>query len=166
MTGSSADAPTAYSQPPSRSFPVPSTSQPAMCDLAGPSSSWTRRPARRRQSGASWGLKQIWQTGKPRREAPLDSWTGWRHGAAGSGDPAGNAMRRFGAALLLATLAGCATGPMLDNPIRVGDAVPAACENPILIYPARAPGEGYAEVFDRVLDVVDDYFPIAYATRY
>lgn len=75
-------------------------------------------------------------------------------------------MRRFGAALLLATLAGCATGPMLDNPIRVGDAVPAACENPILIYPARAPGEGYAEVFDRVLDVVDDYFPIAYANRY
>jgi len=76
-------------------------------------------------------------------------------------------MRRFGAACLLATLAGCATGPMLDNPIRVdGDAVPAACENPILIYPSRAPGEGYAEVFDRVLDVVDDYFPIAYANRY
>jgi len=77
-------------------------------------------------------------------------------------------MRRLGAACLLAVLpAGCATGPLLDNPLPVpGDAVPAACENPILIYPGRVPGEGYAELFDKVLDVVDDYFPIAYANRY
>jgi len=84
------------------------------------------------------------------------------------GTERGDAMRLVGAACLLALLpAGCATGPLLDNPMAVpGDAVPAACENPILMYPGRAPGEGYAELFDQVLDVVDDYFPIAYANRY
>ena len=29
-----------------------------------------------------------------------------------------------------------------------------------------APGEAYADLFDQVLDAVDDYFPIAYANRY
>ena len=77
-------------------------------------------------------------------------------------------MRRLRAACLLAMLpAGCATGPLLDNPLPVpGDTNPAACENPILINPHQAPGQGYANLFDQVLDVVDDYFPLAYMNRY
>jgi hypothetical protein len=77
-------------------------------------------------------------------------------------------MRRLGAACLLAILpAGCMTGPLQDNPTYVpGDAPAAPCENPVLLYPNRPPGEAYAELFDRVLDAVDDYFPIAYANRY
>lgn len=80
-------------------------------------------------------------------------------------------MRRVGAACLVAVLlAGCSsmTGPLQENPTYVpGDAAAAIpCENPVLLYPNRPPGEAYAELFDRVLDAVDDYFPIAYSNRY
>jgi hypothetical protein len=76
-------------------------------------------------------------------------------------------MRRLPLACLLALLpAGCATGPLLDNPLKVPGAGPkAVCpEGAVLVQPL--PGESYPEVFDRVLDAVDDYFPIAYANRY
>lgn len=77
-------------------------------------------------------------------------------------------MRRLPLACLLAFLpAGCATGPLLDNPFRVPGAVvappadaadAAVCE--------VGPGTTYPELFDAVLDAVADYFPIAYANRY
>ena len=81
-------------------------------------------------------------------------------------------MRRLRAACLLAMLpAGCAsTGPLLDNPALIPEtvAVPdGQIENPVLIHPA--PGgvvSSYPEVFDAVLGVIDDYFPIAYSNRY
>jgi len=78
-------------------------------------------------------------------------------------------MRRLWLACLVAVLAaGCGmTGPLQDNPTYVpGDGPAVPCENPVLLYPNRPPGEAYAELFDRVLDAVDDYFPIAYANRY
>jgi hypothetical protein len=77
-------------------------------------------------------------------------------------------MGRLRAVCLMAVLpAGCMTGPLQDNPTLVpGDVAAVPCENPVLLYPNRPPGEAYAELFDRVLDVVDDYFPIAYANRY
>ena len=77
-------------------------------------------------------------------------------------------MRRMRAALLLALMpAGCMTGPLFDNPMRIDAGLePAACENPVLVFPGQPGPEAYAEVFDKVLDVVDDYFPIAFATRY
>jgi hypothetical protein len=78
-------------------------------------------------------------------------------------------VRRIQAAILLAGLIplGCMTGPRFDNPMHIDQGpTPAVCENPILIYP-RVPGrEAYAEVFDRVVGVVDDYFQIEYANRY
>lgn len=76
-------------------------------------------------------------------------------------------MRRLPLACLLALLpAGCATGPLLDNPFRVpapvvlpgAEADPATCQ--------VGPGTTYPELFDAVLDAVADYFPIAYANRY
>lgn len=74
-------------------------------------------------------------------------------------------MRRLRSACLLALLpAGCVTGPRADNPLHINQAE-CACENPVLVFPGRA-GDAYAEVFDRVLDVVDDHFSIAYANRY
>lgn len=77
-------------------------------------------------------------------------------------------MRRLPLACLLALLpAGCATGPLLDNPVRLPGAnvaAPADAEPGVLIEPG--PGWTYPELFDAVLDAVDDYFPIAYANRY
>jgi hypothetical protein len=74
-------------------------------------------------------------------------------------------MRRLPLACLLALLpAGCATGPLLDNPLRLPG--PAGAANADGIVVAAGPGRTYPEVFDAVLDAVDDYFPIANANRY
>jgi hypothetical protein len=60
-------------------------------------------------------------------------------------------------------LGGCATGPLLENPLlfRTDKTVPV--ENPVFV---PQPPAAYARVFEKVLDVLDDYFPIAYAGRY
>ncbi|HVK15116.1 MAG TPA: hypothetical protein VM597_40630 [Gemmataceae bacterium] len=75
-------------------------------------------------------------------------------------------MSRLRVAGLLALLlpAGCMTGPRVDNPLLVHGPV-AGCDDAVLLAPDQA-GEAYAAVFDRVLDVVDDHFPIQYANRY
>jgi hypothetical protein len=76
-------------------------------------------------------------------------------------------MRRLAAACLLAILpAGCMTTWLSDDSAYVPPGADGPCENPVLLYPTHPPGEAYAALFDRVLDVVDDYFPIAYANRY
>jgi len=60
---------------------------------------------------------------------------------------------------------GCATVPPLDNPamIRPGDSDP---ENPVLLSPGQPTPEGYAEVYERVITALDDYFDIKPASRY
>jgi len=72
-------------------------------------------------------------------------------------------MRRCGClvwvgAMALATC-GCATGPLLDNPGILRPAV----ENPV--YVPLGP-QSYGTVFEKVIDIVDEYFEIAYANRY
>lgn len=57
------------------------------------------------------------------------------------------------------------SGPLFDNPMRLPDNG-AACENPVLLFSNNNARRTYAEVFDQVLDVVDDHFAIAYANRY
>lgn len=74
-------------------------------------------------------------------------------------------MRR----ILLATVAalataGCATGPLADNPVRVGQ--PFVVENPVLVAPGEPGPAAYAEVFEGVLSVLSAEFEIAYANRY
>src|SRR5262245_43965999 len=54
---------------------------------------------------------------------------------------------------------GCMSGPLLDNPARVR----AAADNPAFL-PMGPPA--YGLVFEKVYDVVDDYFEISYANRY
>jgi hypothetical protein len=64
---------------------------------------------------------------------------------------------------LAVCLGGCAAGPLVENPLplRADRATPT--ENPV--YLPQGP-MAYARVFEKVLDVVDDYFDIAYANRY
>jgi hypothetical protein len=76
-------------------------------------------------------------------------------------------MRRLVAVCLLTFLpAGCTSTWLSDDSAYVPPGAEAPCENPVLLLPNFPPGEGYAELFDQVLDAVDDYFPIAYANRY
>jgi len=77
-------------------------------------------------------------------------------------------MRRLllalGAAALPAMLGGCvASGPLLDNPVLIKPDVDPKVENPIYV-PLGPPA--YNTVFEKVLDVVDDYFEVSYANRY
>ena len=67
------------------------------------------------------------------------------------------------ALLLFAT--GCASGPQADNPVWLRPGA-QAIENPILIAPGEPKPFAYAEEFEKILDVLDDYFVIAYANRY
>jgi hypothetical protein len=59
---------------------------------------------------------------------------------------------------------GCASGPLQDNPLFVrGSAKPLCVDNPVYIPTGPA---AYAVVFEKVLDVVDDFFEISYSNRY
>ena len=59
---------------------------------------------------------------------------------------------------------GCASTPQLDNPLLVRPGF-APVDNSILI-PGQPTPEGYAEIYDRVIDALDDYFVIKPTSRY
>jgi hypothetical protein len=64
---------------------------------------------------------------------------------------------------MLVFLSGCASGPLLDNPgIYFAGAAPTI-ENPIYV-PLGPPS--YGQVFEKVLDVMSEYFEIADYHRY
>ena len=65
--------------------------------------------------------------------------------------------------MLLST--GCLSTPPSDNPLLLRP-VMGEMENPVLIKPGQPSPTAYAQVFEKVLNVIDDYFEIAYANRY
>lgn len=60
-------------------------------------------------------------------------------------------------------LAGCSTGPLQENPVFLRPDLLIPQENPLYI--PQGP-DAYDKVFQKALDVVDDFFEIAYANRY
>jgi hypothetical protein len=66
------------------------------------------------------------------------------------------------AAALTALAGGCASGPLADNPVMVRPGTPAV-DNPVYI-PLGPPS--YGVVFEKVLDIVSEYFEVSYANRY
>jgi hypothetical protein len=73
------------------------------------------------------------------------------------------AAGRWAGALALACAAGCVGRPLLDNPIFVQAEPTGPCPNPVFL--ALGPPD-YAVVFEKTLDVLDDYFEIMLASRY
>lgn len=71
---------------------------------------------------------------------------------------------RLGCAAALG-VTGCATAPPLDNPVHVRHS-PDAIENPALVSPGVPTAVSYREVFEKCVDVVDDYFEILSANPY
>ncbi len=57
---------------------------------------------------------------------------------------------------------GCMSGPLVENPGRVGGN-PEPCANPVYLPQGNA---AYGDVFEHVIDVINDYFEIAYSFRY
>lgn len=84
------------------------------------------------------------------------------------GVSSGERMLRLRVILLLGLLptVGCMSGPLFNNPMKVNADGNCECENPVLINPRTTSATAYAETFDKVLEVVDDFFPIAYSNRY
>ncbi len=66
------------------------------------------------------------------------------------------------AAVVILT-AGCSTGPLQENPVLIRPDLVVPQENPLYI--PQGPG-AYPRVFEKVLDVVDDIWEIAYSNRY
>src|SRR5262245_1457535 len=60
--------------------------------------------------------------------------------------------------------AGCYSVPPLDNPVLVRPA--SVEENPIVVAPGTPDRNSYAEVYERVLNVLDDDFDLKPSTRY
>jgi hypothetical protein len=67
---------------------------------------------------------------------------------------------------LAALAGGCATGPLIDNPVHVTTDRNAVLPNPLVVAPDPSGPEAYATVFECVLDIIDDLFEIAYENRY
>lgn len=61
--------------------------------------------------------------------------------------------------------AGCMTGPLQDNPIFVRPDPSITVANPIWV-PSLGVEGAYPKVFERVLDILSDYFEIRWASRY
>lgn len=66
-------------------------------------------------------------------------------------------------AWMAALLAGCAVKPLTDNPILIRPNPAITVDNPVFVPQGPL---AYGAVFEKVLDILDDYFEIAYANRY
>src|SRR5688572_16926997 len=66
-------------------------------------------------------------------------------------------------ALAAALLTGCAVKPLTDNPILIRPDPNIVVDNPVFIPQGPL---AYGVVFEKVLDILDDYFEIAYYNRY
>jgi len=85
-------------------------------------------------------------------------------GAPGDGMGIMGQMNLAGWTTALALLAGgCASGPLLDNPAILRPDPTVTVENPVYV-PLGPPS--YNPVFEKVLDIVSDYFEPAYVNRY
>ena len=61
---------------------------------------------------------------------------------------------------------GCLTKPPVDNPVLVRSGGGECIENPILVSPGQPTPASYREVFEKALDVIDDYFELQSANPY
>jgi hypothetical protein len=75
------------------------------------------------------------------------------------------AVRAALIACALAPAAGCLSAPPMDNPALIRHNADGF-ENPILVSPGQPTAESYREVFEKCVDVLDDYFDIQYANPY
>jgi hypothetical protein len=66
-------------------------------------------------------------------------------------------------AVVAAVSGGCVSGTILENPGLIQSDPAVVVENPVWLPPG--PG-AYGQVFEKAIDIIDDYFEIAYANRY
>src|SRR5471030_777346 len=64
----------------------------------------------------------------------------------------------------IALAGGCASVAPLENPVMVKPK--PSCENPVLVAPGAPDPTSYAQIYECVLDTLDDYFEIKPTSRY
>lgn len=74
------------------------------------------------------------------------------------------AFRAGAVAVLALAAAGCLTAPPLDNPVLVRGG--GGIENPVLVSPGQPTPASYREVFEKVVEVLDDYFELESVNPY
>jgi hypothetical protein len=76
-------------------------------------------------------------------------------------------MRRieWAIGIVCVLFAGCASTPLADNPLPIRPG-PDNRENPVLVAPGQTSPAVYSQVFDRVYDVVREYFGVSYSNVY
>jgi hypothetical protein len=75
-------------------------------------------------------------------------------------------LQLTGAGLAAILSGGCvASGPILDNPVYMRLDPECHVDNPIYVPFGNTP-EAYARIFERTIDVLDDYFEISLTNRY
>ncbi len=67
---------------------------------------------------------------------------------------------------LAVTLGGCASGPLLENPLQFRVDRSLAHENPLYMPQNERRADHYNLLFEKSLDILSDYFPIAYSNRF
>lgn len=60
---------------------------------------------------------------------------------------------------LIGAATGCLSTPPMDNPLFVRG-TSECIENPVLVSPGQPTGQSYREVFERCVDILDDYFEL------
>jgi len=68
--------------------------------------------------------------------------------------------------VLVCGLTGCAAVPPLDNPVLIQPTTEDSVENPVIVAPGLPTPEAYQQVYEKVLDALDDYFVIKAGSRY
>jgi hypothetical protein len=66
-------------------------------------------------------------------------------------------------ALVAMLMGGCASGPLRDNPVLVRPEKVGGCENPLWLPPGPV---SYPLIWEKTLDIVNDYFEIAFSSRH
>jgi hypothetical protein len=76
-------------------------------------------------------------------------------------------LLRLGWLVAVSSACGCAATPPVDNPVLVRPHLDyGTAENPIVVVPGAPTPEGYAYVYERVLEAVNDYFVTVPGPRY
>lgn len=72
---------------------------------------------------------------------------------------------RLGWAAAVLFAGGCVSAPPIDNPVLVRNAS-GGCENPVLVSPGVPTAVSYQEVFEKTIDILDDYWVVKSADPY
>lgn len=98
-------------------------------------------------------------------DGAIDRTVEFRHTSDVNRSATGETMRRIkrlGGMLAVAVSSGCAAVPPLDNPLVVRPVE----ENPAIVVPVTPDANSYAQVWEHVIDVLDDTFELKSPSRY